>query len=92
MKKLTVWDGGRAFELRKMTVRHIRKCLFEVRGLPDGYGTRKDSGQAFTKTYSDDLCRAERCVEVFEAELSRRAFLARARKEAGALKNKRGGS
>jgi len=81
VKELRVWDGGRVFELRKMTARHIRKCLFEARGLLGGYGVRKDGGRAFTKTYSDELCQAERCVEVFEAELSRRALLIRARKE-----------
>ena len=81
MKEVTVWDGDRAFELRKMTARRIRKCLFGVRGTLNGYGARKDGGRAFTKTYSDELCQAERCVEVFEAELSRRALLIRARKE-----------
>ena len=82
---LVVWEGGRSFELRRMTAAHLKKCLSEVQGLLNGFGARKDGGQAFTKTYSDELRSAERCVEVFEVELSRRALLTKARKKAGAL-------
>lgn len=79
MKKVIVWRGSRAFELQKMTEAHIKKGLVEARAVLNGYGARKDGGRAFTKTYSDDLGRAARCVEVFEAELSRRALLTKAR-------------
>jgi hypothetical protein len=75
--KNVVWKGGRAFDLRAVSVRWLRAGARELRVFLAGYGARKNSGRALTSSYLAEFAGAERCLERFEVELRRRGPRAR---------------
>jgi hypothetical protein len=72
--KNIVWKGGRAFDLRAVSVWWLRAGARELRAFLAGYGARKDSGRTLTGSYLAAFAGAERCLERFEAELRRRGL------------------
>jgi len=69
--KNIIWRGGRALELRKVTTRKIKKCLWEIELFLMTYeGGRGDPSSA--GSYLAELALAERSFRAFAAELRRR--------------------